>query len=78
MRITSTGQVTIPIEIREKLGLVPGCEVDFKLEGNTARLVKVPAGRPRSRGENVIERLRGSGDIKMSTDEILALTRRRR
>ena len=76
MRITSKGQVTIPIEIREKLGLVPESEVDFKLEGNSVRLVKIPARSARSRGTAVLERLRGRGDIKMSTDEILALTRR--
>ena len=78
MRITSKGQVTIPIEIREKLGLVPESEVDFKLEGNSARLVKMPAKRARSRGATVVERLRGTGDVKMTTDEILALTRRTR
>ena len=76
MRITSKGQVTIPIEIRKKLGLVPESEVDFKLEGNSARLVKVPAKRARSRGAALIQRLRGTGDVKMSTDEILALTRK--
>lgn len=76
MRITSKGQVTIPIEIREKLGLVPESEVDFKLEGNSVRLVKIPAKRGRrSRGAGVVERLRGKGDVRMSTDEILALTR---
>jgi AbrB family looped-hinge helix DNA binding protein len=75
VRITSKGQVTIPIEIRHKLGLVPDSEVEFRLEGNSARLVKIPARRARSRGASVIERLRGSGDVKMSTDEILALTR---
>jgi AbrB family looped-hinge helix DNA binding protein len=75
MRVTAKGQVTIPIEIREKLGLVPASEVDFKLEGNSARLVKVPAKRGRSRGASVVERLRGTGDIRMSADEILALTR---
>ena len=76
MRITSKGQVTIPIEIRQKLGLMPESEVDFKLEGNSARLVKVPAKRAPSRGAAVVERLRGKGDSKMTTDEILALTRR--
>jgi AbrB family looped-hinge helix DNA binding protein len=76
MRVTSKGQVTIPIEIREKLGLVPESEVEFTLEGNGARLTKIPAKRARSRGAAVIERLKGKGDIKMSTDEILALTRR--
>jgi AbrB family looped-hinge helix DNA binding protein len=75
VRITSKGRVTIPIEIRHKLGLVPDSEVEFRLEGNSARLVKIPARRARSRGASVIERLRGSGDVKMSTDEILALTR---
>ena len=73
-RITSKGRGTIPIEIREKLGLVPKSEVDFKLEGNAARLV--PAQRARSRGASVVERMRGKGAIKMSTDEILALMRR--
>ena len=76
MRITTRGQVTIPIEIRQKLGLVPKDEVAFKLEGNAARLVKVPAKRPRSRGASVVERLREAGDIEVSTDEILARTRR--
>lgn len=76
MRVTSKGQVTIPIEIREKLGLVPESEVAFKLEGNSARLVKIPSKSARSRGAAVIDRLRGKGDIRMSTDEILALTRR--
>jgi AbrB family looped-hinge helix DNA binding protein len=77
MRVTSKGQVTIPIEIRQKLGLVPESEVEFKLEGNSARLTKVPARTARSRGAALVQRLRGTGDIKMSTDEILALTRRR-
>ncbi len=68
--------MTIPIEIRETLGLVPDSEVDFKLEGNSARLVKIPTRGAGSRGAAVLERLRGKGDNKMSTDEILALTRR--
>ncbi len=76
MRITSKGQVTIPIAVRQKLGLVPDSEVEFKVEGDSARLVKIPARRARSRGAAVIDRLKGKGDIKMSTDEILALTRR--
>ena len=34
MRVTSKGQVTIPIELRERVGLLPGTEVDF---ASTAR-----------------------------------------
>jgi AbrB family looped-hinge helix DNA binding protein len=76
MRVTSKGQVTIPIEIREKLGILPYTEVDFEVHGNTARLVKVAMKRASSRGANVVARLRGSADVKMSTDQILALTRK--
>jgi AbrB family looped-hinge helix DNA binding protein len=75
MRITSKGQVTIPIEIREKLGLLPETEVEFRVEGNAVRLIKVRGGRARTRGQNVVANLRGTSDTKMSTEEILALTR---
>ena len=32
MRITSKGQVTIPMDIREKLGLLPNTEVEFEID----------------------------------------------
>jgi AbrB family looped-hinge helix DNA binding protein len=73
MRITSKGQVTIPIEIRERLGLLPGTEVEFIVDGDAARLVR--AGDGRGRGRSVVERLRGRATTRLSTDEIMALTR---
>jgi AbrB family looped-hinge helix DNA binding protein len=76
MRITSKGQVTIPQEIRDRLGFLPETEVEFRVEGNAVRLVKVDARRGRGRGEAVVKRLRGSATVKMTTDEILALTRK--
>ena len=77
MRVTSKGQVTIPIAIREKLGLLPNTEVAFELQGNGVRLVKVAATPGRgSRGRDAVARLRGSGEVRMTTDEILALTRK--
>jgi len=76
MRITSKGQVTIPIAVREKLGLLPNTEVDFEVQGETARLVKVKNKKPRGRGATVVARLRGTGNVRMSTDEIMALTRK--
>ena len=75
MRVTQKGQVTIPIEVRERLGIVPYSEVDFEVHGNTVRLVKVPAKRASGRGGGVVARLRGTADVRMSTDQILALTR---
>jgi AbrB family looped-hinge helix DNA binding protein len=76
MRITAKGQVTIPQEIRDQFGLLPETEVEFQVEGNTVRLVKVKPKRGTSRGQAAVRRLRGSSDVKMSTDEILALTRK--
>ena len=75
MRITSKGQVTIPIEIRERLGLLPDSEVEFEVVGNSVRLRKARRGRKVSRGRSLVARLRGRGSIGMTTDEILAHTR---
>jgi bifunctional DNA-binding transcriptional regulator/antitoxin component of YhaV-PrlF toxin-antitoxin module len=73
MRISSKGQVTIPQEVRHAAGLLPNCEVGFKVVGSKVFLFKV-AGNPR-RGKSIVQQLRGKGTIKMSTDEIMALTR---
>ena len=72
MRITAKGQVTIPIKIRQKLGLYPNTEVAFEIAGNAARIKKVRRG---GRGEKLVSHLKGRGTVRMSTDEILALTR---
>ena len=75
MRITSKGQVTIPIEIREKARLLPGEEVEFVVEGETVRIVKAAAKSGQSRGERLVRDLRGRATSKLTTDEIMALTR---
>ena len=72
MRITTKGQVTIPQEIRERLGLLPHTEVDFEVRNDMVVLKKVDVGR---RGRRIVEHMTGRGSVKMSTDEILALTR---
>jgi AbrB family looped-hinge helix DNA binding protein len=41
MRVTEKGQVTIPKEIRDRLGIVPGSEVEFIAKDDAALLVKV-------------------------------------
>ncbi len=76
MRITSKGQVTIPREIRDRFGFLPETEVEFRVEGSAVRLLKIKAKRGAGRGESVVNRLRGSADVKMTTDEILSLTRK--
>ncbi len=74
MRITSRGQVTIPVEIRERLGLLPDTEVRFEVEGNAVRILrdeKAAGGR----GQRLLDRMRGRATSGMSTEEIMALTR---
>ena len=73
MRITTKGQVTIPLEVRERLGLLPHTEVEFTIRGNSAVLTK--AGGGTRRGRALVQHMRGRGSVRMSTDEILALTR---
>lgn len=74
MKITTKGQVTIPLEIREKFGLLPNTEVDFVVDGDGVRLVKA---KPRgdSRGRRIIDRLWNTADSGLTTDEIMKLTR---
>lgn len=73
MRVTEKGQVTIPKKIRDALGIEPGSEVDFELADGSA-IVRKSANEP-TRGSRIVERLRSRGDVQMSTDDIMALTR---
>ncbi len=72
MRVTTKGQVTIPQHIREKFGIVPATEVDFVEEDGRIYLVKV---EKKQAATQKFRNLRGSATVKMSTDEIMALTR---
>jgi AbrB family looped-hinge helix DNA binding protein len=76
MNITTNGQVTIPQEIRNRLGLLPHTRVEFELAGDHARIRKAKQQPGEgARGRWVLETLRGSANPRMTTDEILALTR---
>ncbi len=75
MRVTTKGQVTIPQEIREAMGFLPHTEVRFVRKGNAVYIEKLE-GKAK-RGHRLIERMRGTATVKMSTDEIMALTRGR-
>jgi AbrB family looped-hinge helix DNA binding protein len=64
MKVTTKGQVTIPLEIRERLSIHAGTQVEFSVEGNVVRLV--PTTRSQVRGKRVVERLRGRATIRSS------------
>ena len=74
MRITSKGQVTIPLAIRKKAGLWPNTEVSFTMRRGVVVLRKVAT--PDGRGHQLVDHLRGKATTRMSTDQIMALTRR--
>jgi len=61
------------MEIREELNIHPGAEVEFVVEGNTVKII--PVTQANLHGRRIVERMRGKGTVRMSTDEIMALTR---
>ncbi|MEI6703275.1 MAG: AbrB/MazE/SpoVT family DNA-binding domain-containing protein [Deltaproteobacteria bacterium] len=73
MRVTSKGQVTIPRNVRQRLGIFPLSEVEFVVEGNT--VVLRATTEQNIRGKRLVETLRGRATVRMTTDEIMALTR---
>jgi len=73
MRVTEKGQVTIPKELRDALGIGAGTEVTFERADDAIVVRKVEGGS--NRGREMVNRLRGRGDIRLSTEEIMALTR---
>jgi AbrB family looped-hinge helix DNA binding protein len=75
MRITSKGQVTIPLAIRKKAGLLPNTEVEFEFDGKAVRIWQARPRTGRGSGAQLVAHMRGRGDGTMTTDEIMALTR---
>ena len=72
--VTSKGQVTIPKKVRDLLGIEPGSAVDFELTPTGDVLLR-HGERKAKRPAHRFARLRGVATVKMSTDEIMALTR---
>lgn len=75
MRLTSKGQVTIPQDIREKLGLQPYVEVEFDIVGDSVRIRRKQGTK--GRGQMMLEAMRKGARPRplMTTDELMKLTR---
>ncbi len=71
MRVTTKGQVTIPRNIREVLGISPETEIDFVEENGKFFLVKTDEPAVTRK----FKKFRGIATAKMSTNEIMSLTR---
>lgn len=73
MRITSKGQVTIPLSIREECGLLPNTEVQFLVQKGQVILIKEETSM--GRGSDLIRKMLSKPTLGMSTDDIMKLTR---
>jgi len=82
MRVTRKGQVTIPKQVRDQIGISPGTEVAFEVSGDVAYIRKK---EPQQSEEAILHRyertlrqlmkLRGTATSGLSTDEIMEFTR---
>jgi AbrB family looped-hinge helix DNA binding protein len=75
--VTSKGQVTIPKQVRDHLGIRAGSMVAFELT-ERGEVVLRPVAKNRRRvppAKGRMAGLRGRSTVRMRTEEILALTR---
>lgn len=73
MKISTKGQVTIPVEMRIKLGMLPYTEVDFVLQDEGILIKKHQNSKRKS--SKLLEQLSGKSRLNMSTEYIMKLTR---
>ena len=72
MKVTIKGQVTIPLEVREDLGIRPSeTEVDFIRDEKGNWFLK----KVKSKGKSRFRKAHNCVKPTMSTDELMALTR---
>jgi AbrB family looped-hinge helix DNA binding protein len=70
----SKDQVAVPKNVREFLGVGPGSAIEFELKPNGEVVIRAATTRRRApRSQSA--RLRGCATVKLSADEMLALTR---
>ena len=74
MRITSKGQITIPQHVRQSMGLVPAqSEVEFEQDEKGRWYIVKPQNSAVKTSR--FRTAHQTGQITMSTEEIMALTR---
>ncbi|CAN7444694.1 MULTISPECIES: AbrB/MazE/SpoVT family DNA-binding domain-containing protein [Neorhizobium] len=73
MRVTEKGQVTIPKEIRDRLKIGPGSEVDFIVSDDGVRLVRLDDSKQDYKSfEEWADSVKGTWDLGgMTTDEYI-------
>jgi bifunctional DNA-binding transcriptional regulator/antitoxin component of YhaV-PrlF toxin-antitoxin module len=74
MRVDEKGLVTIPKELRDAFAAVVSTELELE-PADDATVVYKARFRP-PQGKQLVERRGGQGDVRMSSEEIMALTRK--
>jgi bifunctional DNA-binding transcriptional regulator/antitoxin component of YhaV-PrlF toxin-antitoxin module len=74
MKISSKGQVTIPRAFRIQFGFLPNTEILFVADKSGLRIIK--STKPVGKGTKLIAYMRGRGDGRLSTAQIMKTTRR--
>lgn len=74
MRITSKGQVTIPLAIREKYGFLPETDIEFIEKEDWIGIRRTQGSKP-DQVDRFIQRLTGSATGTLTTDEMMELSR---
>lgn len=74
MCLSTKGQVTIPQEVRAQAGIGPGSAVEVAYRNGEVVLTPCPEASINRRA-SFIQRLRGSATVRLTTDEIMAMTR---
>ena len=69
--VTAKGQITIPKNVRDLLGIKPGSKVDFSRAENGDFVIYVNGQKAESR----FSKMRGTAPPGLSTDELMALLR---
>ncbi|XVN42918.1 MAG: AbrB/MazE/SpoVT family DNA-binding domain-containing protein [Candidatus Rickettsia vulgarisii] len=73
MKVSSKGQVIIPVDIRSKFGFLPNTEIAFieKIDGVLIKKYR----NNKKKGKKLLDNMSGKGGVKISTDEIMKLIR---
>ena len=76
--VTTKGQVTIPKKVREHLDIRPGSSVEFEAAPDGRVYIVKKGTRPKAarRTPSRFGAIRGTATVRLSTRQIMALTRR--
>ena len=72
MKISPNGQITIPPDLQKQLGLLPGTEIQLEVIGDALQIRKP---RTPCRGKQLIAAIRGKATSRLTTNDIMQVTR---